>query len=149
MTIAPDWRRACARCATETCWSSGSWTGLAAISPIWWQPYRTCRIVGSSCVYSLASVQIDTTTAGGRLVFGIFAALAEFERELIRERTVAGLKAAGAWPEGRPQVRALQGAGAARAGRDGVPGHLGGGIVQRAGCESRDALPLRGSRWGL
>ena len=38
--------------------------------------------------------QIDTTPAGGRLVFGIFAALAEFERELIRERTVAGLKAA-------------------------------------------------------
>ena len=38
--------------------------------------------------------QIDTTTAAGRLVFGIFAALAEFERELIRERTVAGLKAA-------------------------------------------------------
>ena len=38
--------------------------------------------------------QIDTTTAAGRLVFGIFAALAEFERELIRERTVARLKAA-------------------------------------------------------
>ena len=38
--------------------------------------------------------QIDTTTAAGRLVFGIFAALAEFERELIRERTQAGLKAA-------------------------------------------------------
>lgn len=38
--------------------------------------------------------QLDTTTAGGRLVFGIFAALAEFERELIRERTVAGLEAA-------------------------------------------------------
>ena len=38
--------------------------------------------------------QVDTTTAGGRLVFGIFAALAEFERELIRERTVAGLEAA-------------------------------------------------------
>ena len=33
--------------------------------------------------------RIDTTSAGGRLVFGIFAALAEFERELIRERTVA------------------------------------------------------------
>ena len=33
--------------------------------------------------------QIDTTTAAGRLVFGIFAALAEFERELIRERTLA------------------------------------------------------------
>ena len=38
--------------------------------------------------------QIDTTTPAGRLVFGIFAALAEFERELIRERTVAGLEAA-------------------------------------------------------
>src|SRR5205085_425410 len=39
---------------------------------------------------------IDTTTAAGKLVFGIFAALAEFERELIRERTIAGLAAAGA-----------------------------------------------------
>ena len=38
--------------------------------------------------------QIDTTTPAGRLVFGIFAALAEFERELIRERTLAGLEAA-------------------------------------------------------
>ena len=37
---------------------------------------------------------IDTTTAAGRLSFGIFAALAEFERELIRERTMAGLKSA-------------------------------------------------------
>lgn len=37
---------------------------------------------------------IDTTTASGKLVFGIFASLAEFERELIRERTVAGLQAA-------------------------------------------------------
>jgi DNA invertase Pin-like site-specific DNA recombinase len=41
-----------------------------------------------------AGVQIDTTTADGRLVFGIFAALAEFEAELIRERTRAGLAAA-------------------------------------------------------
>ena len=37
---------------------------------------------------------IDTTTPGGRLVFHIFGALAEFERELIRERTHAGLAAA-------------------------------------------------------
>ena len=37
---------------------------------------------------------IDTTTAQGRLVFNIFASLAEFEREIIRERTNAGLVAA-------------------------------------------------------
>lgn len=37
---------------------------------------------------------IDTTSSGGRLVFHVFAALAEFERDLIRERTQAGLTAA-------------------------------------------------------
>lgn len=36
----------------------------------------------------------DTSTSGGRLVFHLFGALAEFERNLIKERTVAGLKAA-------------------------------------------------------
>lgn len=38
--------------------------------------------------------QIDTTSAGGRLVFHLFGSLAEFERELIQERTKAGLSAA-------------------------------------------------------
>jgi len=38
--------------------------------------------------------QIDTTTPGGKLVFHLFGALAEFERDLIRERTNAGLAAA-------------------------------------------------------
>src|SRR5688572_29979249 len=38
--------------------------------------------------------QIDTTTSGGKLVFHVFGALAEFERDLIRERTEAGLTAA-------------------------------------------------------
>lgn len=49
---------------------------------------------------------IDTTTSGGKLVFHIFGALAEFERELIRERTVAGLAAARARGRqgGRPTV---------------------------------------------
>jgi DNA invertase Pin-like site-specific DNA recombinase len=37
---------------------------------------------------------IDTTSAGGKLVFHIFGALAEFERGMISERTVAGLKSA-------------------------------------------------------
>jgi DNA invertase Pin-like site-specific DNA recombinase len=37
---------------------------------------------------------IDTTTAQGRLVFNIFASLAQFERDLIRERTMAGLASA-------------------------------------------------------
>ena len=51
---------------------------------------------------------IDTTSAQGRLVFNLFASLAEFERELIRERTQAGLTAArargrvGGRPKGMP-----------------------------------------------
>ncbi len=45
-------------------------------------------------VLSGQGANIDTTTASGKLIFGIFAALAEFERELIRERTMAGLEAA-------------------------------------------------------
>ncbi len=40
------------------------------------------------------SESIDTTTSSGKLVFGIFSALAEFERSLIRERTMAGLESA-------------------------------------------------------
>lgn len=39
---------------------------------------------------------IDTTTAGGRLVFHLFGALSQFERDLIRDRTKAGLAAAAA-----------------------------------------------------
>lgn len=44
----------------------------------------------------LSSLQekIDTTSSGGRLIFHIFGALSEFERNLIRERTYAGLQAA-------------------------------------------------------
>src|SRR3954471_6472298 len=49
---------------------------------------------------------IDTTTPGGKLVFHIFGALAEFERNLIRERTQAGLQAARARGRkgGRPKA---------------------------------------------
>jgi DNA invertase Pin-like site-specific DNA recombinase len=50
--------------------------------------------------------QIDTTTSGGKLVFHVFGALAEFERDLIRERTHAGLAAARARGRlfGRPKA---------------------------------------------
>ena len=51
------------------------------------------------------SEQIDITTGGGKLVFHVFGALAEFERDLVRERTNAGLAAARARGRlgGRPQ----------------------------------------------
>ena len=48
---------------------------------------------GVSAFRSLTE-QIDTTTSGGKLIFHVFGALAEFERDLIRERTQAGLAAA-------------------------------------------------------
>ena len=51
------------------------------------------RQVGLKVLASVGA-QIDTTTANGRFIFGIFAALAEFEAALIRERTQAGLTAA-------------------------------------------------------
>src|SRR5512134_1104132 len=49
---------------------------------------------------------IDTTTSGGKLIFHIFGALAEFERDIIRERTQAGLSAARARGRkgGRPKA---------------------------------------------
>ncbi|HEX6011465.1 MAG TPA: recombinase family protein [Geminicoccaceae bacterium] len=52
---------------------------------------------------------IDTTTSGGKLVFHIFGALAEFERDIIRERTQAGLQAARARGRlgGRRRAKAL------------------------------------------
>ena len=60
---------------------------------------------------------IDTTTAGGKLVFHIFGALAEFERAIIRERTRAGLEAARARGRqgGRPPKLTPQDLAAAKA----------------------------------
>src|SRR5438874_7501482 len=50
---------------------------------------------------------MDTTTSGGKLIFHIFGALAEFEREVIRERTNAGLQASRARGRlgGRPKIQ--------------------------------------------
>ena len=60
---------------------------------------------------------IDTTTSGGRLVFHLFAALAEFERGVIRERTLAGLQAARARGRtgGRPPALKAKDLAAAKA----------------------------------
>ncbi|WP_439613286.1 recombinase family protein [Reyranella sp.] len=44
--------------------------------------------------FASVTEKIDTSSSSGRLVFHVFASLAEFERNLIRERTLAGLKAA-------------------------------------------------------
>ena len=55
---------------------------------------------------SIKDGSIDTTTANGILIFNIFASLAQFERDLIRERTLAGLSAARArgMQGGRPSM---------------------------------------------
>jgi len=64
--------------------------------------------------------QIDTTTSAGRLQFHIFGALAEFEREIIRERTRAGLAAARARGRigGRPPALTAEKLAGARAMRE-------------------------------
>jgi DNA invertase Pin-like site-specific DNA recombinase len=54
---------------------------------------------------------IDTSSAGGKLIFHILAALAEFEKSLIRERTIAGIEAAkarGKCPGRRPALSSAQ-----------------------------------------
>ena len=88
--------------------------------------------------------QVDTTPAGGRLVFGIFAALAEFERELIRERHRGRAQGrTGPRAQGRQEVRADESSGAAGPGRDGAPRHVGVRAVPGAQHQAGDTLPVR------
>lgn len=63
-------------------------------------------LAGDKIGFRSLTESIDTTTSGGKLVFHIFAALAELERDVIRERTMAGLEAARARGRsgGRPTV---------------------------------------------
>jgi len=63
---------------------------------------------------SLGDGAIDTTTASGELVFHIFSALAQFERRLIQERTLAGLAAARARGRGYPLKAGQLGVGHVR-----------------------------------
>jgi DNA invertase Pin-like site-specific DNA recombinase len=84
--------------------------------------------------------QIDTASAGGRLIFHMFGALAEFERDLIRERTHAGLAAARARGRkgGRRSVMTPQKIRAAKAllaatDEDGLPSHTYDDVAQTVG----------------
>jgi DNA invertase Pin-like site-specific DNA recombinase len=55
---------------------------------------RLTELANRNIGFKSVTENIDTTTSGGKLIFHIFGALAEFERDLIRERTNAGLQAA-------------------------------------------------------
>jgi hypothetical protein len=86
-----SWTGSWSSCGRGTPWWCGGWTG--------WRSLRHLievvtgldeRGVG----FRSLRESIDTTTAGGRLVFHLFGALTQFEREIIRDRTVAGLTAA-------------------------------------------------------
>ena len=79
-------------CEARTRWWSGNSTGSPGLSSSLLKPWRNlgARDIG---LRSLTE-SLDTTTSGGTLVFHLFAALAEFERPIIRERTRSGLQAA-------------------------------------------------------
>jgi DNA invertase Pin-like site-specific DNA recombinase len=66
---------------------------------------RLTQLHNRSIGFKSLTENIDTTTSGGKLIFHIFGALAEFERDIIRERTNAGLTAARARGKkgGRPK----------------------------------------------
>jgi DNA invertase Pin-like site-specific DNA recombinase len=91
---------------------------------------------------------VDTSTANGRLIFGIFASIAEFERELIRDRVRSGLASAKAKGKrlGRPrvvvdsnQIASLRGAGDSWA-KIGETLGIGEGTVRRAAQQSAKNL---------
>jgi DNA invertase Pin-like site-specific DNA recombinase len=68
------------------------------------------ELEGQGIGFQSLTEEINTTTSGGKLIFHIFGALAEFERNLIRERTKAGLRAARARGRrgGRPKRLSAQ-----------------------------------------
>ncbi len=89
---AAAWRKRSATSALETPSSSGSSIAWGALYDHLIDLVNAlhARPVGFRSLQD----SIDTTTPGGKLVFHVFGALAEFERDLVRERTQAGLSAA-------------------------------------------------------
>ena len=82
-------------------------------------PHRSPFSLGQAGACRRRGADQHPRTAAGRLVFGIFAALAEFGRELIRERTVAGLESrAGSRTEGRQESSRCRNPGEAGSVRD-------------------------------
>lgn len=75
------------------------------------------RLSAAACGFKSLTEAIDTTTPTGRLTFHIFSALTEFERSIIRERTLAGLAAAKARGRtgGRPKAMSATSITAAKA----------------------------------
>lgn len=67
--------------------------GRSLLDPVGLVETLKMRSIGLK-ILTGAGASIDTTRPEGRLFFAMFAAIAEFERELIRERTKAGMKAA-------------------------------------------------------
>lgn len=86
------------------CWSSGVSIALDARSVIC--PMIT-RLQKRQIGFHSLSDNIDTESAGGRMVFHVLAAMAEFERSIIRERTVAGIAAARARGQRHGRRRSL------------------------------------------
>jgi Resolvase, N terminal domain len=74
-----------------TCWRSGGSAGWAVAAHL---IELMAELEAERIGFQSVTESIDTTTPGGKLVFHIFGALAEFERNLIRELTYAGLAAA-------------------------------------------------------
>jgi DNA invertase Pin-like site-specific DNA recombinase len=83
---------------------------------------------------------IDTSAANGRLVFGIFAAFAEFERALIVEPTKAGLATARARPEWRSSVQDDAGKTPPCSSCEGKTGNQGGRSLRRTWDHSASVL---------
>jgi hypothetical protein len=94
---APPSPRSWTSSAPATPWSSGNSTASAA--PLRHLVDTITGLADRGVGFPSLQEAIDTTTPGGKLVFHVFAALAEFERDLVRERTTAGLAAAR--PRGR------------------------------------------------